>query len=204
MSNTIERRYTSELRAGTETGKKVLRGYAAKYMKYSSPLIGFNERLMPGCFDRALTEKHDCRCLQNHDPSLVMGRTASGTLRLRADNVGLYFECDLPETQAARDLHTLVQRGDVNQCSFSFLSKRDKWFPKSSDTGNNLPCRDIYDLDLRDVSAVTYPVYDDTSVQANSLRSFFPNGIPAAVREQVSDNAAWLMESRLRLALAEL
>src|ERR1700728_2523684 len=54
---------------------------------------GAVERIMPGAFDRALRED-DVRGLFNHDPNLLLGRTASGTMRLRVDDVGLWYSID--------------------------------------------------------------------------------------------------------------
>src|ERR1700719_1162527 len=108
MSNQ-ERRFFSdvELRA-TQTGEAThIRGYAATYASSLTPraqkAFGFNERIKPGAFDRALRERQDCMCLVNHDQNQLLGRVSSGTLRLRADSKGLNFECTLPPTQSARD-----------------------------------------------------------------------------------------------------
>ena len=60
------------------------------------------ERIMPGAFDRALKED-DCRALVNHDANNLLGRTASGTLRLSIDKTGLRYEIDTPNTTLGRD-----------------------------------------------------------------------------------------------------
>jgi HK97 family phage prohead protease len=128
----------------------------------------------PGAFSRAIAERQNCRCLLNHDPSIILGSVSNGTLRLNEDSRGLRFEADLPDTQAARDVHTLVKRGDISQCSFSFIPKREKWGKSGT-----VATRDIEDVDLLDVSAVTYPVYTDTECDS---RAMFPEGMPIEVR----------------------
>jgi HK97 family phage prohead protease len=188
----LERRFlTSEVRATTSNGKLQITGLAARFNSptgdRSTKLLGFRECVKPGAFKRAIAECQDVRCLQNHDPNLLMGRTKNSTLRLSESTRGLEFTCDLPNTQAARDLHALVQRGDISQCSFAFIDKNSKW-GKASD---GVATRDIYDCDLSDVSAVTDPVYEDTEVNsinhdglvnANHIERMFPEGMPIEVR----------------------
>src|SRR6266700_2864691 len=127
MTNTLERRtITAEVRASRADGKPTrLEGYAAVFNKFSENLGGFKEKIAPGAFSRAITEKQDVRALFNHDPNFVLGRTASGTLDLSEDDKGLMFSCEMPDTTVARDLMALVERGDVNQCSFGFIVRAD-------------------------------------------------------------------------------
>ena len=65
------------------------------------------------------------RCLLNHDPNIVLGRTKSGTLRLSSDQRGLRFECDLPESRS--DLAEAVARGDLDGASFRFKVGEEDW-----------------------------------------------------------------------------
>ncbi len=154
-----------------------LTGYAAKHN--SSTLITtnsgekFRETIAPTAFARALREKADVRMLRNHDANFILGRTKSGTLGLSLDSVGLFFDCNLPDTQDARDLHTLVGRGDLDQCSFAFRAVIDTWGDSDDydENGARIPLRTLRDVDLFDVSAVTYPAYEDTSVSARALET---------------------------------
>jgi uncharacterized protein len=166
----IERRYvtaTISLRSAPAGSPSpgILYGYAAKYNSWSNDLGGFKEQIKLGAFDRALREKQDIRFLMNHDPNVVLGRWKSGTLGLKTDSTGLYFTCELPDTQAGRDLHTLVARGDVSQCSFAF-----KVAPSGDSWDRSRTQRTLIDVDLFDVSAVTYPAYEDTNISARSRR----------------------------------
>jgi HK97 family phage prohead protease len=177
-----------EMRA-SEDGSKIS-GYAAVWDSPSEPMgamfgSGFIEKVQRGAFSRALSQKQDVRALFNHDPSKVLGRTANGTLRLQEDDRGLHYEIDLPDTQVGKDLKQLVKRGDVNQSSFSFRVYRDKsrrgdvWVEPESGPAE----RTLTDVDLFDVSPVTYPAYPATSVSARSL---WPDGIP----EEIENRAA--------------
>jgi uncharacterized protein len=164
----MERRYVAgavEVRAD-ERGKK-MHGYAAKFNSRSVDLGGFVEVLAPGVFDRALKENHDVRALVDHNPTLILGRTASGTLRLSVDGTGLVVENDLPDTQAARDLAVSMERGDVTGMSFGFriMPEGEQW----QRTADGMLLRTVTDLELFDVSAVTYPAYPSTEVSARCL-----------------------------------
>jgi len=142
-----------------EDGTMRLSGYAAVFNDDSVPLP-FIERIAPGAFRKTLTETPDVRLLINHE-GLPLARTKNGTLRLQEDQTGLYMDADLPDTQAARDLYTLVERGDVDQMSFAFRVIRQKWNEGRTE-------RTLTELSLADgdVSVVTYPAYPTTSVEA--------------------------------------
>jgi len=142
-----------------DDGTMRLSGYAAVFNDDSVPLP-FIERIAPGAFRKTLTETPDVRLLINHE-GLPLARTKNGTLRLKEDEAGLYMDADLPDTQAARDLYTLVERGDVDQMSFAFRVIRQKWNEGRTE-------RTLTELSLADgdVSVVTYPAYPTTTVEA--------------------------------------
>jgi HK97 family phage prohead protease len=142
-----------------EDGTMRLSGYAAVFNDDSVPLP-FIERIAPGAFRKTLSETPDVRLLINHE-GLPLARTKNGTLRLAEDETGLYMDADLPDTQAARDLYTLVERGDVDQMSFAFRVIRQKWNEGRTE-------RTLTELSLADgdVSVVTYPAYPTTTVEA--------------------------------------
>jgi hypothetical protein len=121
----------------------------------------------PGAFTRALKERQDVRCLFNHEPDNLLGRTAAGTLALEQDKVGLAYTCELPDTQMGRDVGTLVQRGDISGCSFGFSVTKQTTREEKKD-GVTLYTREIEEVDLFDASPVTYPAYEGTDVKARS------------------------------------
>jgi phage head maturation protease len=69
-----------------------------------------------------------------------------------------------PDTQWARDLLTSIDRGDVDQMSFGFRTILDEWEQKKNES-----IRTLKEVELVDVSPVTYPAYPDTSVALRSL-----------------------------------
>ena len=142
-----------------EDGTMRMAGYAAVFNEASLPLP-FIERIAPGAFSKTLQETPDVRLLANHE-GLPMARTKNGTMRLYEDETGLYFEAELANTQEARDLYTLVSRGDVDQMSFAFRVIRQNWSKDRTE-------RTLTEVSLADgdVSIVTYPAYPATSVEA--------------------------------------
>jgi HK97 family phage prohead protease len=189
MSKRETRTYSaSAVRAmGGSGGSDPLRieGYAAVFNSYSRDLGGFREMIMPGAFTRTIADKQDVKCLLNHNPDCVLGRTKSGTLILNQDSVGLAFRCELPDTQIARDLHTSIKRGDISQCSFAFSVNPggESWSEDEDDEEEDsfFVSRKLSDLNTFDVSAVCYPAYDDTSVASRELSELVPVEVRSAV-----------------------
>lgn len=122
------------------------------------------ERILPGCFDRALRDQ-DIFCLVNHDENQVLGRKSAKTAIFRADNTGLYYEALPPNTQAARDACELITRGDVTGSSFTFAVKSQRW----TKAAGGMTIRELMDVDLRDCGPVTFPAYAGTSAKMRAL-----------------------------------
>lgn len=148
--------------------RKVIRGYAAVYDSVSQDLGGFVEKLRKGCFDAALAANPQyvyCR-VQHEGGTSVIGRTGSGTLRVGSDEKGLWYECDLPDTQAGRDIEVLIRRGDIDKSSFCFSvakAEDELWNWRT-----NPPLREVLKCGLHDVAPVSGPAYEATSVDMRS------------------------------------
>jgi len=155
-----------------DDGTMRMAGYAAVFNEASVPLP-FIEKIAPGAFRKTLSETPDVRLLVNHE-GLPMARTKNGTMRLSEDERGLFFEAELANTQEARDLYTLVERGDVDQMSFAFRVIRQNWSKDRSE-------RTLTEVSLADgdVSIVTYPAYPATSVEAREAIKRAMNEIKA-------------------------
>lgn len=144
-----------------DSGGVVLEGHGAVFNRLSQNLGGFVEQVDPKAFNRSLGDNPDVRALINHDSSMILGRTRSGTLRLSTDSTGLAYEIDMPDRTDARDLLVSMERGDVTQSSFAFyvMPNGDTW----SETDQGMPLRTLTALSIHngDVSPVTYPAYED-------------------------------------------
>lgn len=155
--STVERRAALELR--TE-GRKLL-GYAATFGARAQ-IADFVETIAPKAFAASLASGKDILGLVDHDPSKLLARTRSGTLRLSEDAKGLRFELDVPETQLGHDLLALATRGDVGGASFGFR------VPKGGDSWEGRE-RTLRNVELFDISIVqAFPAYPQTTVSARS------------------------------------
>ncbi|PCG18923.1 phage prohead protease [Brachyspira sp. G79] len=151
----------------TEGEPLKLRGYAIVYNSLSEPLYAdlFRECIKRGAFTKSLLE-NDQVCLWGHDTRYVLGRKSSGTLILREDDKGLYFEVSLPNTTWARDLKESVDRGDIKQMSFGFKVVRDNWLDdKETLKEYGMPIREVEEITLHEISLVTFPAYPQTNVR---------------------------------------
>jgi HK97 family phage prohead protease len=157
----LERRVvTQALECRADGDAKKLGGYAALFDSETVIAGAFREVIKRGAFTDAVT-RDDVRATFNHDPNFVLGRTTSGTLTIAEDERGLRYDVTPPDTTWARDLMTSVSRGDVTQSSFAFRVTRDAW---PAVKRGELPLRSIEAVELYDVSPVTYPAYESTTV----------------------------------------
>ena len=162
----VERRFivapvTITERGEDENGQATVEGYAALFNSRAD-LGWFTEEIMAGAFDDVLDQ--DVRCLFNHDPNLILARTASGTLSLSVDEKGLKFSYVTPNRSFGADLEDMINSGDVSQCSFAFSVLEEAWNFES-----DVDHRQVIKVNrLLDVSPVTYPAYTDTSLAARS------------------------------------
>jgi len=147
-----------ELRA---QGRK-LEGYAALF-DTEARIGSFSETIRAGAFSGSLSR--DVLALVDHDPTRVLGRTKSGTLRLSEDSRGLSFSLDLPGTQAGRDILALAERRDLGGMSFGFS------VPKGGDRWDG-DKRELRNVVLHEISVVAaWPAYEGTIVHARSQQA---------------------------------
>jgi uncharacterized protein len=149
-------------RATQENEDRIIEGYFALFENETELFPGVFEVITKGAFTNTL--KNDIRALWNHNTQYVLARNKSGTLEITEDDKGLYGVIKLPNTQYANDVYELVQRGDVDQCSFGFNIIGED-LEELADGG--LRWR-INEADLHEISVVTFPAYENTSVKARA------------------------------------
>ncbi len=146
-----------------DDGNLTIEGYFAVFNSMYEIAPGMTESVAPGAFSRTLSG--DIRALVNHDTTLVLGRTKAHTLELREDEHGLWGKVTVnPNDRDAMNLYERVKRGDVDGCSFGFN-------PVSEETDireNGDVHWTIKDVDLFEVSACTFPAYEETNISARS------------------------------------
>jgi uncharacterized protein len=153
-----------DLRSGPD-GKKTrtIGGYAAVFDTRSVPLGGFIEIVERSFFNKSRADNWPgVICRYDHDNMMLLGTTASGTLRVSPDNVGLDYAVDLPNCR--EDVYEYVQRKDVRNSSFAFQVFEDEF---THDEG--YPVRHLVSGRLIDVAPVVTPAYPDATVGLRSL-----------------------------------
>ena len=141
--------------------------------------IVYDSRTDIGAFDEIIergalsnTDLTDVRFLVNHDLNkipLARSRRNNGnsTMQLTVDDFGLSIRVslDTENNAEARALYSAVERGDITGMSFMFFVRSDEW----DDLDSDHPTRRITDIaNVVEVSAVTFPAYDDTEIYARS------------------------------------
>gem|GEM_PF-1249867 len=167
IADAEKRTITTEVRAeaGVDGGVRLV-GYAATFDREADGLP-FREVIKPGAFKRSLDKGDDVFLLVNHDTDqLPLARRSAGTLALSEDGNGLLIEADLdPKNPRAAELASALERGDVDKMSFAFTVAPEG----STRTKDGL--RELRDLNLYEVSVVTWPAYSDTTVGLRGAES---------------------------------
>lgn len=140
----------------------IVEGYFALYEQETELWPNSYEIITKGAFDDTLT--NDIRALWNHNSQYVLGRNKNTSLTLQTDEKGLFAVIKLPATQYAEDLYTLVQRGDIDQASFGF-NIVDETLEELANGGYRWR---VNKIDLHEISVVTFPAYENTTVLARS------------------------------------
>jgi len=151
----------TEFRAAGDNGEKYIEGYFAVFGCNYELWPGATESIDPHAFDGALAD--DIRALIDHETRLVLGRNKAGTLELKVDERGLWGKVKLNQADTdAMNLYARVERGDVDQCSFGFdiLDEKTEYREDGSIHWT------ILKVKLYEVSCVTFPAYEDTSIAA--------------------------------------
>lgn len=168
-----------------ESGDLFISGYFAVFNSNYEICDGVTESVAANAFDETLS--NDIRCLIDHETRLVLGRNKAGTLNLKVDSRGLWGEVKInPKDQDAMNLYERVKRGDVDQCSFGFDIMEESW----EDRGDSIHWT-IEKVYLHEVSIVTFPAYQDTSVSARSKQL-------ADIRKKSADSFKIRMMSKMK------
>jgi HK97 family phage prohead protease len=157
----------------------------------------FEEVILPGAFDNALSKDYDIRCLFNHEAELILGRTKSNTCKVFVNADGNLEYTWIPDYENPTHVSVVrsIMRGDITQSSFAFTIKEQTW--SDSTKYGTMGKRTIKIIDsLYDVSPVTYPAYEETEADCRTILALRDqeNEIESAKRSQAAADI-------LRLAL---
>lgn len=172
MPQKNDREYRSFQLNIAEGEEKVVRGYATtfnnEYTLYEDKDYVIREVVDPSAFDD--TDMEDVILQFNHE-GRVFARISNGTLELNVDEEGLAIEADLGGTEIGRNLFEEIAGGYTNKMSMGFKVDRtaDVWTREMTD-GKTVEVRRINRiLKLYDVSAVSIPANDATSISVRTL-----------------------------------
>lgn len=165
----IRRNYDFECRAENDSEKgSILVGRPIVYDSKTDIGGWFEEVIERGALDK--TDLTDVRFLVNHDTSKIplarsRKNTENSTMKLTVDEdgMGIRVSLDTENNSEARNLFSAVERGDITGMSFMFSIKDEEWDNIDSD----YPTRRIKGISsVIEVSAVTFPAYEETSISA--------------------------------------
>lgn len=159
---------TFKIEFRNEPESRMVEGYAAMYDVYSKDLGNFIETIKPGAFNN--TDITETKALFNHDYNYPLASYSNNSLQIEFDEVGIKYRFEMPNTSYGDDLLELMKNGLIYQSSFAFTVNPEKTQWTKTD-GKNV--RNIYEIDtLYDVSIVTNPAYEDTSVAIKRYQDF--------------------------------
>ena len=187
MDRTIRqvRSVPSKFETRSDDDGMYIEGYFAVFNSNYEVYPGCTESVAPEAFRNALGG--DIKALCDHDTRLVLGRNKAGTLELREDAHGLWGRITInPNDSDAVNLYERVKRGDVDQCSFGFEIIREE----SDFRDDGSVHFTIREVNLYEVSVVTFPAYTETSVSARKQDV-------AEIQKRRLD--AWKVSTRARL-----
>lgn len=166
----LERRFVNcEVRANSEEKGDTVTGRPIVYLSRTD-LGWFDEIVEPGALDE--TDLTDVRFLVNHNTDMIpLARSrrnnGNSTMTLSVDESGMRMDAvlDTENNTTAKELKSAIERGDISGMSFMFSVDADEWENLESDH----PVRHITKIgSVVEVSAVTFPAYDATSINTRS------------------------------------
>ncbi len=165
------RKFDFEVRAKRdETHGTFLEGTPIVYDSWTD-LGWYDEQIQRGALDN--TDLTDVRFLINHNTDMIplarsRNNNENSTMQMTVDEGGMNIRVNLDtENNAdARSLYSAVERGDIDGMSFMFVVDGELWEEEDSEH----PKRTITDIEkVFEVSAVTFPAYEQTSISARGL-----------------------------------
>ena len=167
-----EVRYSPIVFRNLEEDSRRLEGRAIVFDSYSNNL-GFYEKINRSAVTQELINNSDIIFTFNHDPNQLLARfrNGGGSLDVELREDGVYFSFDIPNTTLGNDIYELIKRGDISNCSFCFSISDEKDSQKWEKREGKM-YREIMKIGgLYDLSAVTYPAYSDTDINARSIEA---------------------------------
>ena len=160
-----------EAQEGDEDQSKVVVGYASTFDE-PYKLFGGEGWELWEVVDRSAFDETDMSdvIMQYDHEGRVFARTRNNTLRVEPDEKGLFIEADLGGTEIGRELYEEIAGGYTDRMSFGFTVTGEMEEREKNENGLEIYTRHITKVGkLYDVSAVSIPANDGTSISADAV-----------------------------------
>ena len=202
MMDKVElRAFTFEVRAEQdEDHGNILTGRPIVY-EQKTDLGWYDEIIENGAL--ADTDLRDVRFLVNHNTDMIplarsRNNNANSTMQMSIDDEGMAIRVDLDveNNSEAKNLYSAVERGDIDGMSFMFTVDGDRW----DDIESEHPTRTITRIGkVMEVSAVTFPAYEQTSISARGLDSALDSAKSSLDSVKAEARAIELKQQKIRI-----
>lgn len=196
------RAFNFEVRAQQDEERgSFLEGTPIVYEEWTD-LGWYDEKIADGAL--ADTDLRDVRFLVNHNTDMIplarsRNNNENSTMQMSVeDGVGMHIRVNLDtENNAeAKALYSAVQRGDISGMSFMFLVDGDSWEEIESDH----PKRTITEIKkVMEVSAVTFPAYEQTSISTRGLDDALDNAKSSLEKVRAEKRAIEIKKQKIRI-----
>ena len=179
-----------------DTDSMVVEGYATTF---NQPYVLWEDdeiRIMEAVDSRAFEGADMSDVIMQYDHrGHVFARIRNNTLNVRTDETGLFISADLGGTEIGRQLYQEIKGGYTDKMSFAFTVTDEKVDRQMVDNKRVIKRLITKIGKLYDVSAVSVPANDGTSISARS----FCDGI---IKEELEETQRKLAEERTRKLIA--
>lgn len=149
-------------------------GYVNKAGSYSQVMSAdgtpFRETILPQAFIEAVATENPIDFYAEHNDQKLLATTVNHSLTLRADDDGLYMEAQILDTNDGRDTYELIKSGVITSMSFGFIVLNDDWDMTGGRFDDGVPLRTVKEIILKEVSAVRFPAYLSSSIEARGIQ----------------------------------
>ena len=160
-----------------------------------------DEIIEKGALDGA--DLKDVRFLINHNTDMIplarsRNNNENSTMQMVVDDdgMGIRVDLDIENNTEAKNLYSAVERGDLDGMSFMFTVDGDKW----EDIDSEHPTRTITKFGkIFEVSAVTFPAYEQTSITARGLSEALESAKESLENERAAKRAIEAQKQRIRI-----
>ena len=166
----------------------------------------YKEIIDDGALDA--TDLRDVRFLVNHNTDMIplarsRNNNANSTMQLEVvprSGMNIRVDLDTENNTEAKSLYSAVDRGDISGMSFMFIVDADRW----EDLDSDYPTRHILKIGkVFEVSAVTFPAYEATSIQARGLSDALDSARASLESAKAERRATELKKAKIKIMAME-